>query len=60
MPESLSSDAAVKVAQAIRDRANPATQQDAMRQRDKWLFENDQGLLHLTAEVRKVLEEAQP
>lgn len=60
MSDHLIADVIETIVKAIPDRANPGRQKDAMRQRDKWLFENNLGTLPMTAEVRKVLEEAKP
>lgn len=49
---------AEKLVRSIRDDNNPCAAADALELRDKWLLESDLGLLHLSPDVRHVLETA--
>ena len=41
---------------SIRDGHNPVTASEALKLRDKWLLENDLGVLHMASDVRALLE----
>jgi len=47
-----------KVAAAIKNERDPQAQRDALMMRDRWLAEVDAGLLEMSAEARKALEDA--
>lgn len=49
---------AEKLVRIIRDDSNPQASYAALEVRDKWLLENDLGLLEMTTDVRTVLEAA--
>lgn len=49
---------AKKLVQSIRDGSNPQVSSTALEVGDKWLIENDFGVLEMTAEVRATLEAA--
>jgi hypothetical protein len=49
---------AEKLVRSIRDGNNPAAASDGLKLRDKWLLENDLGLLQLSPDVKHVLETA--
>jgi hypothetical protein len=49
---------AKKVADAIKDKANPRAQSEARRKRDQWIFEVDTGTLQMSVETRELLEQA--
>ncbi|MFP3606749.1 hypothetical protein [Paraburkholderia sp. OV446] len=47
-----------KVAAVIKNERDPQAQRDALMMRDRWLAEVDAGLLEMSAEARKALEDA--
>lgn len=49
--------AAKSVIQAILDSSNPQASSEALAIRDKWLLENDRGILQMTPEIRSLLEQ---
>ena len=49
---------AEKIVRSIRDYSNPLAASEALKLREKWLLENDLGLLHMTTDVRSLLETA--
>ena len=49
---------AEKLVRSIRHLSNRCAASDALDLRDKWLLENDLGLLHMATGVRALLENA--
>ncbi len=49
---------AEKLVRVIRDPNNPHASSEATALRDKWLIENDIGVLQMAADVRLLLESA--
>ncbi len=55
--EYVCSQEAEKLARYIRDTSNSYLSSVAIDMRDKWLAENDMGILNMTNEVRQTLED---
>lgn len=49
---------AEKLVRSIRDCSNSLIAFEALVLRDKWLLENDLGVLHMTTDVKSLLETA--
>lgn len=54
----LSMSVAEKLVRIILDTQNPTAASEALTIRDKWLTENDLGILQMTDEIRLLLESA--
>jgi hypothetical protein len=48
-----------KLIQKINDKKNPYVSMEALRLRDKWIIENDLGVLNMSSEVRQLLDLAE-